>query len=440
MNKNILIGRIGLSINFKPLLDGKSNPRFSEIVYLYVILALYNPEFKFYLSGPNDLHRLNDEQYNTLFPNHNVLSAWEREHFMGNHGNWDNNKILEYLNRNNVTVDFALIETCGSNKYCVPNFVPKDDGSKRKLLVVHTKYMAPYVYTLNKLGCPVYAISDDVRNILLNFCDLYNRERIVFTQMNNELETVPHIQSETDFTLKPDMIKCLYSHVERVTLIGLGDDWRNKIDIDRKLKSDNSTHFLVISNGYSTNKINSNHTVKDGRLPGYKEYVIDNFKNTVYENSKIYGKWSDEMYEKYPNNIDPTFPFTLLTDNINDARYSLVYSQLKNFMTIKPWEMILLGLIPFIHPNYDEDRLLGLPEYVYVKDAADLKAKIIELDSNNELYLKILNQCFDCIKKEDIDGSFINNFIFTNIGKDLNFNYEPKNNNNLKFIKIHHER
>ena len=49
MNKNILIGRIGLSINFKALSDGKSNPRFSEIVYLYVVLALYNPKFNFYL-------------------------------------------------------------------------------------------------------------------------------------------------------------------------------------------------------------------------------------------------------------------------------------------------------------------------------------------------------------------------------------------------------
>lgn len=439
MNKNILIGRIGLSINFKALSDGKSNPRFSEIVYLYVVLALYNPKFNFYLIGPNDLDKLTEEEYDKLFPNHNVKSAWERKYFKGNKNICNFDKILDYLNDNNINVDFALIETCGSTKYCIPEFVPKNDGTKRNPLIVHKKYMAPYIYVLNKLNCPLYVISDDVRNILLNFSDLYNRERLVFTQTNLELETVDHIQSETDFTLSKNKIKCLYSHVERVTLIGLDNNWKEKINIDKKLNSDISKHLLVISNGYGTNKINSNHTVKDGRLPGYKEYIIDNFKGTQYENSKIYGKWSDEIYEKYPNNMDPTFPFTLLTENINEARYSLVYSQLKNFVTIKPWEMIILGLIPFIHPDYDENRLLGLPEYVYLKDAQDLKNKIIELDSNNELYLNILNQCFDSIKKDDIDGSFINNFIFTNIAKDMNFNYEPKNSNNLNFIKIHYE-
>ena len=435
MNKNILIGRIGLSINFKALSDGKSNPRFSEIVYLYVVLALYNPEFNFYLIGPNDLDKLTEEEYNKIFPNHNVKSAWDRVKVKK--CNYDS--VLQYFNDNDINIDFALIETCGSNSYCIPNFVPKKDGTPRHPLEVHKNYMGVYIYVLNHIGCPVYAISDDVRNILLNFSDLYNRERLVFTQANLELETIDHIQSETDFSLSKDTIKCLYSHVERVTLIGLDDNWKEKINIDKKLNSDISKHLLVISNGYATKKINSNVTIKDGRLPGYKEYIIDNFKGTPYENSKIYGKWSDEIYEKYPNNMDPTFPFTLLTDNINEARYSLVYSQLKNFVTIKPWEMIILGLIPFIHPDYDENRLLGLPEYVYLKDAQDLKNKIIELDSNNDLYLNILNQCFDCIKKDDIDGSFINNFIFTNIAKDMNFDYEPKNNINLKFMTIHYE-
>ena len=100
---------------------------------------------------------------------------------------------------------------------------------------------------------------------------------------------------------------------------------------------------------------------------------------------------------------------------------------------MKPLELIILGIIPFIHPKYDEQRLLGLPEYVYLKDPEDFKNKVMELDANKDLYLDILNQCFNCIKEEDLNGSYINNFIFSKIGEDMNFEYEPKNNVELKF-------
>ena len=209
MNKNIAIGRIGLCQKFKCVKDGKQNPKFSDMAYLYVILAQYNPNYNFYLIGPNDIAKLSEDEYNELFPNHNVYTAWNNK--INKTNRYDD--ILDYLNNNNVQIDFALIEVCGSNKYVIPNFVPKDDGSKRNPLTVHRQYMAPYVYTLNHLNCPLYVISDDVRNILLNFSDLHNRERIVFTQAaDTELETVDHIQSETDFTLSTDMIKCLYKN------------------------------------------------------------------------------------------------------------------------------------------------------------------------------------------------------------------------------------
>ena len=40
----------------------------------------------------------------------------------------------------------------------------------------------------------------------------------------------------------------------------------------------------------------------------------------------------------------------------------------------------------------------------------------------------------DCITKEDRDGSYINNFMMTEIAKDLGFEYEPKHNVEIKFI------
>lgn len=428
MKKNIVIGRLGLTIKFTGIKIGTQTACDTDRM-IYSTLSQMNPDFNFYFIGPSDLHKLTKEEYDEIFPCHNVYSAWTNDLRKSR----DFSKIIKYFNDNNITIDFALLNTGGSSPACVPNFYPKKDGGVRKLLISQINYMGPYIYTLNHLGCPVYCMADDARNILLNFRDLWNRERKVFTQANHKLETITHITSMTDFTLKTDIIDCLYAHIERIDLIGMPDNWKDRIDLNRKLKSPKESHLLVISHGNGTNKINSNHTIKNGRFKGYKEYVIDNFKDTIYNKSKIYGKWTEDIYEQYPNNFEDK-PMIELNDILKDARYSLVYSQIKNFVTVKPWEMVANGIIPFIHPDYDPEHILGLPDYVYIKDPEDFKNKIIELDNNDELYLKVIKNCMNCIKEEDRNGTFINNFIMTTIANDLGFEYEPKNNVEIKFI------
>lgn len=427
MNKNIVIGRTGLTIKFKGIKIGTQTACDTDMM-VYSMLSQMNPDFNFYFIGPTDLYKLTEEEYNEIFPYHNVFSAWTNDLRKSK----DFSKIIKYFEDNNIKIDFALINTGGSSQVCVPDFYPKKDGSKRSLLLSQLYYMAPYVYTLNKLGCPVYCMADDARNVLLNFRDLYNRERKVFTQANYKLKTITHITSETDFTLKTDLIDCIYAHIERIDLIGMPDNWKDRIDINRKLKSNKENHLLVISHGNGCKKINSNLTIKNARFQGYKEYIIDNFKDTIYNKSKIYGKWTNDIYEQYPNNFEDK-PMIELNDILKDARYSLVYSQIPNFVTVKPWEMIANGIIPFIHPDYDPEHILGLPEYVYIKNPDDLKNKIIELDNDDKLYLNILNKCLDCITKEDRDGTYINNFIMTNIANDLGFTYEPKKDITIKF-------
>ena len=427
MNKNIVIGRTGLTIKFKGIKIGTQTACDTDMM-VYSMLSQMNPDFNFYFIGPTDLYKLTEEEYNEIFPYHNVFSAWTNDLRKSK----DFSKIIKYFEDNNIKIDFALINTGGSSQACVPDFYPKKDGTKRSLLLSQLYYMAPYVYTLNKLGCPVYCMADDARNVLLNFRDLYNRERKVFTQANYKLKTITHITSETDFTLKTYLIDCIYAHIERIDLIGMPDNWKDRIDINRKLKSNKENHLLVISHGNGCKKINSNLTIKNARFQGYKEYIIDNFKDTIYNKSKIYGKWTNDIYEQYPNNFEDK-PMIELNDILKDARYSLVYSQIPNFVTVKPWEMIANGIIPFIHPDYDPEHILGLPEYVYLKNPDDLKNKIIELDNDDKLYLNIINKCLDCITKEDRDGTYINNFIMTNIANDLGFTYEPKKDITIKF-------
>ena len=88
--------------------------------------------------------------------------------------------------------------------------------------------------------------------------------------------------------------------------------------------------------------------------------------------------------------------------------------------------MITIGLLPFLHPDYDCYHLLNLPEYLYCKDEKDFLNKIDELENDFDKYKDLMQQCFDLIKPEYLNGWLIVNGIFGNIAKDLGYKYEFK--------------
>ena len=59
-------------------------------------------------------------------------------------------------------------------------------------------------------------------------------------------------------------------------------------------------------------------------------------------------------------------------------------------------------------------------------------AKMRELDANPDKYVALLNECFDLIKPEFIDGSFLNNLIFNRIAELEGFDYEDKKGIDMK--------
>lgn len=417
--KNILIGKIGKSIKFKNI-DIRTGG--DAMMIFYSSIARMNPTYNFYWIGPNQMNKLSDKEYDYMFPNHNVYSAYSSDYDNPNAHPFD--PILDYFKVNDIKPDFALLMCGMCSAVNIPNFMKSEKtGEYVKILNAFKNYCGPYLYVLNKTGVPFYLISEDARYITVNAQDLYNRERLIFTQTNSYLEPIEHITSETDFTKKTESIKCVYSYVERIFMMGLNKNWRNDIDIDRKLNY-KGNHLIVISNGCGQKDVNRANGGKSSRLPAYKKYIIDNLKGTEYEDTKIYGQWDDKTYAKYPQIIDK--PLVELNEEIANARYSLVYSIMPGFVTVKAWEMILKGLIPFIHPDYDKDRLLGLPEYCYLKDEKDFLNKMRELDADNDKYLNLLNECLARISEDDLNGKRINNFIFNSIAKDLGFEYTDK--------------
>lgn len=414
--KHILIGKIGKSVKFKKTVASTGD---TEPMIFYSALSKMNPEYEFYFIGPSDINKLSEEEYDILFPNHNVHNAFvkndqELDWFHG---------IIDYFNERNIKPDFALCFTGMCSNVNIPNFLKKPDGNYYAPLMAYKNYAAPYIYTFNKLGLPVFMIAEDARYITINAKDLYNKINLVFSQINGKFQNYKHIKSETDHTIVPgDFIETIYSGVEKIHLIGMDEHWIDGIDMDRKVNS-KGNHFIVLSNGCGTARINTSGN-NSSRLPTYKNWIINNFKGTEYEDTKIYGYWDEEIYDQYPQIINKKI--YELHEEIADAKYTLVYSQAPGFVTAKPWETICLGLIPFIHKDYDKFRLLGLPEYLYVNTPQELLQKVRELDADDEKYKALYAECVAKFKPSWYSGKALNNFIFSKIGERIGFTYEKK--------------
>ena len=413
--KVVLIGKIGKCIKFS---NFDINTGGDAPIIFYSSISRMNPNWDFYFIGPNDIKKMTKEQYEYLFPNKNVFSAFSR----------DNNTfelyegIPKFFEDNNIVPDFGLFFNgmCGSSNR--KNFNRKPDGTYCQILESFVGYAGPYIYTLDKLGTPFYLLSEDPRYITINARDLYNRERLVFSQTNGVFETAKHAKSETDPTTTTTKVNCIYSGIEKIFMMGLPADWKERIDIDRKLKSTHNK-FIVLSNGHGCKKINHPDT-NATRFDGYNEWILKNFKDTEYADTKIYGKWKDEYYEKYPQIEDKKL--IDLQDEIANAKYSFVYSIIPGFVTVKAWEMITIGLLPFLHPEYDKDNLLKLPEFLYVKTPKELVERARYLDEHPDEYVALLNECVNRIRPSWLNGAALNNFLFGKIGEDLGFTYEKQ--------------
>lgn len=415
--KHILIGKIGKSVKLKNTVvsTGDDAP-----MIFYQAIAKMNPNYEFYFVGPNDLKKMSDAEYEKLFPNKNVHSVHcvdeSRPHWY--------ECLVENIEAQGIKPDFALLMNGLPGSTNVPNFLPRIDGKGiAQQLESFKRYCGPYVYALNYFKCPYYLISEDARYITFNSRDILQQPRLIFSQINGEYESMKHIFDINKLTeYKSDKVKAIYSGTEKIFMMGLEENWADSIDIERKLNS-TGNKFIVLSNGCGTGAINHPGN-NSSRLPTYKKWIIDNFKGTPYENTMIYGSWDKKIHAEYPEKIVNKKIYELM-DEIADAKYTICYSQAPGFVTIKPWEMICLGLIPFIHPDYDKYRLLNFPEFLYVNTPQELLQKVNELEENPEKYRALMNGLIKKFKPSWLNGKALNNFIFGKIAEDLGFIYEP---------------
>jgi hypothetical protein len=81
--------------------------------------------------------------------------------------------------------------------------------------------------------------------------------------------------------------------------------------------------------------------------------------------------------------------------------------------------MIHAGVVPFLHPTYDEQKHLPIPDFLRPKTPAEFKERMDRLLNNEEEYLSVVKGLRKLVCKPELyDGTFLNNKIMTAIDED----------------------
>lgn len=166
-----------------------------------------------------------------------------------------------------------------------------------------------------------------------------------------------------------------------------------------------SDEFILILNKGSIRKIRPNRPQNPNyinRFEVLQEYILDNDIDV-----KIYGSYEDEDYKKYPQ-LKGTIDFFKIKDTLKKVKATFLISIEYEWVTYKIFEMVLNGVVPLLHYSYDTQKHLKIPEYLRCADKNDFKKKLNEINTNEELRLSLLKECYDNLLHDDFfNGRYI---------------------------------
>ena len=284
----------------------------------------------------------------------------------------------------------------------------KPPHAKVKSLTMAVYYAAEIIYYLNMTGLKWWLLSTDPRYIKpsMRHRDICNLPQTILGQQDFDIKWYhvknmdhPDTASVENGDYFIEVKKSEYSGIEKMNLMNSGI-----LDIDTQEKPH---QFTIVSL-----QVTAPSEVKDSRFDILKEYILD---RDVDKTARIFGKWSDYFKNGYPQ-----FKGYIATEDLDrtfaETRYTLVLPTDAGWVTSKYAEMLQLGVVPFLHPNYDKQyHIVPKDHPIRIKNADDFYAKMEYYDAHPDERIALVKK----LQKDLISDAYSGKFMIDLFNKHL---------------------
>lgn len=385
----VVLGKFGKSVVFDESKWGAIGgdceaPRF------FACIAKYYPKIDFYMIGKSNMSKMSKQEKKKWFPNNNVIDVWE-----GFTGSDYVNYVTKMLR--GVVIDagafFGGPTGCANVPDRIQVIAKRNRGEMAKVLEMFQIYVGPMVHYLNETMLDYFTLSPDPRYHPLRARDLFNTAKFTLSQREYS-GGVKRITSYEDQSLVVTQIPSYYSRLEAAFFYGMD---RPETHYDKKTKLSFIMNEAITGN------------VPKGQI--LEEYVLKNkhLNSDLRESAEICGEWSKEWTDKYKN-FKPSVPYSKMWDKTKSMTYTLLFPTGSGWCTAKFWECAYCGVIPFMHPQYDDQHWIKDEEghrALRVTSPEDFARKIEYLESHPEKRAEIIDNLRRAVKEEYFDGRHV---------------------------------
>jgi hypothetical protein len=368
-------------------------------------IAKRNPNVEYWILSPNDLGRARAKEkpaVQSLFGDPVKAESVAESNIHEFHSKMENRKSADETVKfiKELDLDFIFFYTGPSSTVNIPNYINKKDGNGQvKSLDFFKYYAAPIIQAMNELEkkVPIVGLLVDNRYVLACKDWGINNRPTYYLAQNNFTKEEQYFYQPPLRDVKTITSTYEYSGIETVFLL---DKKRYNTDELFKMKKTNS--FMMLQNqGKGTGGMD--------RWDPVKDYIVENDIMT-----DIYGKWDDELKEKYPDWFKGEKRIESMTDELLSTKYTFCVPIKEGMVTSKYAEMLHYGIIPFLHPSYDtEFNVFPNEHFIRCKSPADLKKKVEFLNANPEHYKKLFyNLQEKYLKDSYYSGEHVDNKIW----------------------------
>lgn len=395
------IGKIGKSVTFGDVTRNKKAMTSGAVdaPTVFRVLIKKYPEHQFYMIGKSDYYRLSEEDRRDLNSNENFTDAWEgfsdwKKKYTGPEGEEHIRYLDEWRTTSGVVLDVGIFFPGNMINIAVQGKSRTKIGTAMaKCLISASTYAGPLNHYLNESKLPYVFLLTDPRcyEKKINL-DLMVPPKKILSQYDETIR-VTHWTSYSDSTMVHEEIPAVYSGIESLYLIGHEEEPK-KVGMsgffeEEKTPEDRSSRLVLFLNEGNPS-----------RYDEVAEYVLP-----IPGDVKVYGVWKHEKAA-----ADPRFeevPMSELSDQFSKIKYTFCVPIRKGWATGKFWDMIKIGIVPFVHPDYDSQRHIPMPEFLRVSSPEDFREKMRVLDSDSAMYDSLRRELSAMITPGRVSGSDI---------------------------------